>query len=492
MKLTPKTFEISSWIVAFSLSVGVLSVRAEEDFDFQPAKQWKAMTDAEFAAAMKGPEKAQRKIASSGKDLSDRSLSKELREFRDKKIFALKTPDQIDALITEVNANYASYPNDLKLVAAGIALLKPAKGILYRARPFVERTRALHSAVLSSLRQSISFYQTFFPTAQWGAVMTYLAEPTAENVSRFRSEVDIQRYLANEVYPQLTLLAERISALPADEPIPFDYKILYGNASYPSDLDRYRTFGLPEKYSTLAEIHQQTGAVSFLLAYRWTDFLRVNSAIGFLYGIDGFKNLVDGVQGAPARDRVAVIKSFKSFLTLRDGKKGPDAMADAFNHFKESVRYSSLLWTSVKDRAPDYQAFIDPGSLSFKTREIPLGIESRQRLVSGPTPVTSVITNEKIKIDVPKFFSDPPKDLKDFLATDFQAGSRELSMTVGGKTMKYRNYLEGSPSAWNLPLYRKYVIEGIATNADVPKATRILGQEWGTDGIAKIFLNAVL
>ncbi len=496
MKLTLKSLGISPTNVIFALACAAIAgpVQAEVDFIFPPA-HIASVKPAAMEVANTNDKSPQRQVASSGKDLNESSLSKELREFRDQKILKITSPDQIDALIAEVNAKYETYPDDLKLVATGISMLKPLKGILFRSRPFVEKTRTLHSAVLSAVRKNLTRFHTFFPGTQWDAVIAYIGKLPDSGAAQFMTEVDIQRYLASEVYPELMRAADRIESLSVREPIVFDNKILYGTASFQSDLDRYRTFSAPEKLAALAEIHEDMAKVSVLLAYRWNDFLKVHQSLGMLYGIDGFRGMFEGgVEGAPARDRVAKIKEYKDFLTLRDrgnpNGKGYAAMAEAFKQMNLSVQNSNRLWDAVKKLPADYQAFVDPGSLNFKTRQIPLGIDTRIKLMKGPTPIVSAITGEAITVDLKKFFTSPPDDLKDFLATGFQDGPRETSDLFAGKSVKLRNYFEGSPTAWNLPAYHKY-ISGVNSNADVPKSVRILGQAWGGDGMAAILTHFV-
>ena len=485
-------FVCFSPVLFLSLGVNATPIKTvQDDFDF-PAGIKRVSNLADHVTAAKNESEPGRKLASNSKDLNERSLSEEFKKFRDEKILKIKTPEQLDALIAEVDRDYDTYSEDKKIVAIGISALKPVRGFLYRARPFVEKTSALHSAVLSEVRKNFSLIHTLLPAPQWTALLIFAAEPSSPTVNRFQTEIDVQLYLAKEVYPALQTVSERLKKLSLAEPVAIDNQIFFGQGSFASDLDRYHSFSDAERCAILSQVHQTMASVSFLLAYHWTDLLNVYSSLSTLYGIDGFKGVfTHKVDGAPARERIAVINQYPNFLILRGNKHGEEAMKLSLYHLGESIFYANDVWTKLKGRAADYQSYLDPASMNDKVHQAPLIFASWNQILAGPATMTSQITNETVKMDLPLFFNSPPKDLKKFLPTGFVDLPKTYDKVVGGVKMTFRNYTEGSPAKWNLDTYRTYFPKGISTDTDVTKAARVLNQSWGGDLIGRYFQYVV-
>jgi hypothetical protein len=432
----------------------------------------------------KARERGSRSIAQA-RVVGESMMTAEFKKVRDR-LLQIKSADEIDPLIDELDKNYDSYPADLQFAAAQIIPFKTMKGIVWRVVPVIEKAdaKAVHSALLASVRGLAAGFRIYLPTDQWEAGFAYVTEPMTApkgtGPDRFTSAEELQQFFATQVYPAIFKASARIGKLSfADKPAVADAKILYGTASFQDDLDRFRIVGEPERHAALAALHSSLGSISGFLAVRVKGLFAASKDVGKLYGFDGFAGGVDGV---PASKRVATIKKHSELFTLNE--MGANWLRRNLKHLREAVRQGRIVWEEIKKRPADEFAALDSARILPFSREIELNMKNLEALVNGPTELRSLVTGETVKVDLPAFFEKLPEDykkakgrdldLKAFLATGFDKGAKEL--TKNG--VKYRNYFEGRPTAWDLSVY-KTVLPDVKTNADIEKAARILGQSWG-------------
>ncbi|MBI3557419.1 MAG: hypothetical protein HY074_14235 [Deltaproteobacteria bacterium] len=436
------------------------------------------MPDAAYEHAKElASERASRSISAT-LEVTDALLSPEFKSFR-KNFLEVKTAEQLDAVFAEIEKNYAAYPNDLKLLAAQLAPLKALRSIVYRCRPIVQQTRLTQNSLVTLVKQAAAVAHVYFPTETWAAGLSYVTEPFEARVGVFKTEVDVQAFFVNELYPQLTLEAKRIQELNFQSAVIWDNQVFYGTASFKDDLDRYRTVSEAERSALLSTLHGGLARLSVLMAYHWTDMMKVTQDFGFVFGFD-HNGL--GIEGASAQDRTEAIRKYREFLVLKTERDAGKAwMARAYRHLREAARYSVITFKEVDGKPASAWAAVDPATVAPWSRQGKLNAATLEEIVRGATVVRSVVSGETMTVDLPRFYQEPPRDLKAFLPIGFQTGPKELTKIVAGDKgevrLTYRNYQRGRAIAWDLDAYRKYYPD-VKTADDVPRAARVLAQSW--------------
>ena len=96
-------------------------------------------------------------------------------------------------------------------------------------------------------------------------------------------------------------------------------------------------------------------------------------------------------------------------------------------------------------------------------------------------------------MNLPEFYLNPPKDMKDLLPTAWNTDNKEIDsglkrpLKIIGKnkkiiSVKYRNYFWGNPTKWNGKGYKRY-FPSIKDDTDIPRHMRILRQSLGSSTV---------
>lgn len=429
----------------------------------------------------KAVDRAKRRIASN-QEITDDLMSKELKIFRERYL-AIKTPEELEKCLVEINANYESYPQDLKFITALLTPMHALRGFTYKMYPLVTKEKISHSIILSSVLNFASMMRINLPTEQWMAGFRYTSEPmTAEDdTNRFYTTEDFQSFIGKTMYPELQKAASRIKALNfADNRIVWDNKLFYGTASFQDGFKRYNTIGEAERIATLSSIHYALAGAARFQAYNVADFISFSKEIAGLYGYDSLFSEVDGVTAKKVHDVLAKSK-YKSLFTLR--ANGVENMHTAFKHLKEGSRLAVIAWQELKDRSSSEADLFNPNYFDGFMGRIDRGAENVEKMMAGKTLVRSDVTGEVVAVDFPSFYMNPPKDLKALGPVAFEGGEKHLMKTITGadgksKTVKYRNYFYGRSISWDLRAYSSIFPE-LKRGEDVSKAMRIINQSNG-------------
>lgn len=470
--------------IGFALAVGITSSFAGNDYNWMTSKE---LQKAKKMALKRG----KRKIASED-TITDDAMSEKFRNFRDKFLTIIKK-EEVEKFLHELDANYDSYPDDLKFVAAQIIPFLTIRSFAYKMYPLVSKVKVTHSAMLTRVQNFASFMRINLPTTQWEAGFRFASEPFTADEDRFEKTEELQAYVENTIYPAFMVAAKRINALDfSGTKIVWDHKLFYGTASFTDNFKRYRYIGEAERVATLASLHEGMSWMKRFAAYNVKGSMELAKDLGMLVGVDSFFSKVDGVT-AQKVTKVFNEDEHKHIYTLLEG--GKEKIQVAFSHLREAARLQIIAWNEVKDRpANELDAMnsiiLDP----FRDR-IDRGAETLEKMVAGPTVVRSDVTGELVKVDLPAFYANPPKDLKSLLPNEFRGGDkiikRELATKSGKKKkVKFRNYFYGSAVGWNLDSYKSLFPE-LKDGRDVAKAARILNQSAGTFPVA-MGINAAM
>ncbi len=484
----------AGWVVVLALAAGALVAppfanaalvqTAVKGFD-PTAVKYDWTTHEQFDALKKAAAERGKRAPASAAALGDDLMSPEMKAFRDK-FLAVKTAEQLDALMDQLDKGYDAAPADLKFVSTQLLPMRALRSIVWKMVPLVHKTRMAQSVLLTGVKQVASSMRVYLPTEQWEAGFAYVSEPFSGDDRQFGTENDLQVYLANVAYPELLKSSTRLAAL-QNLNITWDNKLLYGVASFQDSIDRYRQLGEAERYSALSSTQAGLAWIAMFCAYRVDGGLNVAQEVGTLYGVDGF-DLLRGVEGAPADRRVEILRKGKYQHFLELYPTGAQWTQLAFKHITESTYNASVAWAEVKDRPAAPTAAIDPSWINPASRQIGLSMPNIEAMLQGRTELRSAITGETATVDIPAFYSNPPKDLKAFLPTQFDQGEEYLHKNVptasgGTKSVKYRNYFRGRPTGWDVAAYQAYLPD-VKSSGDVIRASRVLSQSWGGAGPA--------
>ncbi len=443
-------------------------------------------TTLEASQKLKSQFEKSKRVPSSQLKADEGMMSAEFRATRDA-FLKLKTAEELEVFLIDLDKRFDSFKeNDQKFFAAQIIPLKELRGFLWKSQPVFSKTKITHSIVLTSVKSTVSAVQVYLPTEQWKAGLNYVSLPYARDQkvsTQFQDEADVVAFIAGPFRQSLLKCARRVQALDlSDKYIAWDNKLLYGKASFQDDIDRFRMVGEVERLSSLASIHATLSQIAYQRAYSAENSLNMYQDIGKLYGFDGFFSKVDG---APAAKRTAVMKkaAYQNYgVLVEDGSKW---MEQSFQHMRESVRLTSAVWNQIKrEDRPISEAFIFDSSFARPyERGGDLSMANLEAMVEGRAQIRSGITGEVVVVDLPAFFTNPPRDLKAFLPTEFENSNewKEIQLKDGtGKVHKLRarNYEVGRGVNWDSATYKQLFPE-LSSGKSVPESIRILSQSWG-------------
>jgi hypothetical protein len=411
----------------------------------------------------------------------------------------LSTADELAGFIDGLEKKYYMLPADAQYVAAPLIALKPYRGITVRLRPLfkdgpfangqLRGAPVTHAALVTAIRLAGAGVNVFTPTPQWKAGFAFFTEPYKGMKADVRTEGELKTFVRDEALAALRNFRKMVAAIksgPREKidsgseaawqvktPFYFDNKIMLSNANFVAEKDRFLLVGEAERRSLLSGIMLTQSALESVMGYSWSGLI---SSWDSLAGIYGFQQTFN-VSGATAADRKRVLQKFNGKLFyMNDEKTGKAWMSSALKNLKEGVHEARLSWLAVNeyDHSGSVNMFFDPRVFSPFGRMINTGFENMEAMITGSGVKSAVVSGQVVDVNLTKFFTEPPRNLLDFLPIGFEPGDAELFKD--GK--KYRNYIVGSPKKWKVDVYQKYC-PSVHTDEEVKGAARILSQAWG-------------
>ncbi len=481
---------VSSFI--FSVLVSSLAFSAAPKFKKVDYK-WMSASELKSNRKKANARSGERKLANT---ISEEMMSSEYRSFRDRYLKTVKDSQGYHKLLTDLEKDYDKHPADLKYIAARMKPIQSMRGVLYRLTKVMKREQVTHSYFLTVVRRLVGQMRLYFPYDHADATFEYFAKPylvDGKVVKEFKSIEEFQSYLAGPVYEMLAESARRISSMDfSKSKVIWDNQILNGSESFVDDVARYRILGEAERNASMFRLHRGMAFLTRFAAYNQEKILEYTKDMGKLYGVDGFLSEVDG---APSYKRVKVAnkKKYKKLFELHE--EGQDWMKQSFNHVKESVKYLRIIHDELKDRPSNSFQRINPIRVAAWEREINSGLDTLEAVVSGVTELRSPITGEVIKVNLPEFYNNPPKNLKNLLPINWDTENKDIetpwkrNVFRAGKKIKrsitYRNYYWGRATEWNAKGYKRY-FPSIKDNKDIPRHIRIFRQSMGASTVGNV------
>tara|TARA_R110002072_G_scaffold276051_1_gene437322 strand:+ start:50107 stop:51609 length:1503 start_codon:yes stop_codon:yes gene_type:complete len=434
-----------------------------------------------------------RSFASNNVDLSH--MSKEYKEMRDKVIGA-KSADELHQMILNVEKKMDAYPADAKFLASMLVTLKPFRGIVYRMIPLVEKPRITHSFLRNQVKTMASNMRVYLPTEHWEAGFAYITQPYSDNgevVKQFTHPklfskdktsgvIKFQEYVATDIYPAITDSAKIVEEIEFEKPIIWDNKIVFGPESFQDEIleNRYRYMQEGERRLALSSLHMGLHYITYFNSYNIEGSLKLSKDIGKLYGVDGFFGGANSREGAPSYKVSKQVNKYKDLYTIND--MGQTYMELSFKHLQEGVRQLRLAREELRNEAPNRLFVLNTGRLDpwdENFEKTMANIECAIEDVDGDSKVCSVrsaITGETVKVDLRKFYYNPPTDMKDLMPIAWDTEKTKIKNKKLG--VSYPNYFWGLPTKWNAKAYSNYFPEAGA-NSDMRKYVRVMRQSWG-------------
>jgi hypothetical protein len=161
-------------------------------------------------------------------------------------------------------------------------------------------------------------------------------------------------------------------------------------------------------------------------------------------------------------------------------------MHQSFLTLKASSLLARTAWELIKKDPENQENLLDPRVILPFNRMIGASLDNIDEVFAGKGARSTVVNGEVISYNIEAFFMNPPQRLADFYPQDFHQKHPTLEKSIGGETVKFRNYLDGSATRWNYAAYQPYfpditpVEKGSKYTADIPRVARILGQTWGS------------
>ncbi len=425
-----------------------------------------------------------RNISSRDNLLGEDQMSPELKSVRDN-IIGAKSADDIDNIIDKLESDYDSLPLDLRYFAAQFVSLKPFRGIVYRLTTLAKKEKITNSALIVAVQSIVERYTVHFTNAHSSAMLNYIIAPYTSKkgyvTSQFETASVFQNYLATEVYPSAAKSLARLQKLEiGKETVLWDNKVVYGTTSFVDGLNRYKILADVDRLATISSIHTGLASLSYACAYNLDGITSLIKDEGLLIGLDGFK--LGKVDGANDFERVKLLKSdnFSSLFTLRDN--GVAWTERALVHLRQGMNYIRIVWEETKNRPAHEYAMINSSKIIPWESNIEVNLTMAENLLREKTQIRSAITGETIIVDLPSFFTNPPKDLKSLLPTSFDLKNKMIDTKLKSKDtelnkISYRNYHYGQATDWNLISF-KTVFPELKSGKDVKVATRIFSEAW--------------
>jgi hypothetical protein len=456
---------------------------------------------------------------------SDDGLSPKFAAFR-ADYLKLTTGAEVDAWVKAAEARFApgaeASPPDLQLASALVAASAPFHALAYRlsADAFWGDFSMAHSGALTVVKNLASANRVAFgfndsDKAPEKAMFEYYTQPTAgmTQKNKFQSVAELQTFLCdkNQFFGQMETAGNRVFAvlkawgtstdetfqknnrwLVWDNRFASSNRVFSGQPGPLAGTPAYRLMyvGRAEVNALLAGMSAAMAELSEYCAYDMSDSLAVSRKLGLSLGMDGMAQAFKlkagfmGFGGAMEygltdRESIRVLKSFPRYLTLRD----PSRMQDAQRYWLASLEFSHAALATVMagDETNEHVVLRKSKIAPFQ----PDLERSRKLAVTLLTQDTVALAGaadyegqQPVKVSVKKVFTNPPRDLKEFLPDPTDDSAFDHSSYWYNQKLEAKNYAFDRVVKWNNEALAPYLPDAAGKTGPEPllSAVRALGQ----------------
>lgn len=454
-----------------------------------------------------------------------------------------ESPERLQEIINEYSSRYNSLSPEAKMVVLQLRGLVPYKSFFVRAKAYFGSGTAIRSAIVTMLRNSAVGLQVFFPTGQtnpvnhWNVVFRYMTEPMAGMGPPIKDDKDLQDFTFGVIKSNGPLLTEMEKLLVNNEQIWWDNKLYASFANFTNEKDRYTKLGKIEMSAILSGAYAAQSGLQFSAAYSFEGLAASIRTTSSFFGMEQFGNSInftpkskDDVHGLKSKERFQTLRHYPTLFVRRGdyakytySGNDKEKIVGAFQYLKSSVRYGRESWKALENMSPESRPnfLIDPGTVTPFNRFYSAGFQNLADLIegrevsNGKNNLSTVINGEVISMNLEKFYAEPPSSMSVFYPVAFDNGPEEFNNKPG--LPKYRNYLQGSPVAWDASAYKPYfseisevscppaqsqctrpgscpevtVVRVEKCTRDVSKYARILSQTLGVAGFGAVMAGMV-
>jgi hypothetical protein len=421
--------------------------------------------------------KDKRKLASSSTQFSESDLSEDFVKLRNQWL-AAKNAQDVHNLLEYSYKNYSKYSPDVRYFLAQMHNLRPLRGIIWKLRPMFETggrfsgNTATHVTAIQFVRQVSTGLKAGFPTEQTDAMIEFLTQPSDEmtEAEQFPSIGKFQNFLVQTYIPALNESLQKIKAVHDENPTvvyKWDNKMFYGTAAFKDGVKRVSGHGAAERHMAMGLTYEAIHDSMVFCAYNQDALLDVAAELGRKYGIDaGGFNFGSTPMGLTDRERIEVVRKYtdkKHFLEKRDykgTKYGSQLMTQAGVAKKAAIENFYQAYQVLQtNKAANPSMVLNPALYQEDIQNrLSDGVDNMRRLVNGPEVIRDPITGKEVKLDVMKFYSESPANLKILMPIGFEKGNLEQKIkNKFGAELHVRNYMVDRSIAWDNEAWSAYV-----------------------------------
>lgn len=428
---------------------------------------------------------------------SEENVSMQATEFI-KEIHSVMNVEQMDKFVTKHvailekarrNNTLGDLSNDYKIMAAYLYGVKDLRGVGYRLHGLAESDKNKHynKGIASDLMiiklQNIASHINLYYPAFGDVAFDWIALPTATQKKDFKFVSDIQDFMMSTIYADLQLTKQIFDSVEISitSPVTMDAILLTGSKNVMTPDKRYYNIYPHALEAMKSNIESQSHDLIIFSQYNRDDYFNYQyKQSSSMFNIVPAQYRV----GRPKSEVVSNLKKWNNLYTLREIGVNPPAgydtwMLRAWEHVKSHVDAESRVVELMKEvkevLSPEeaWQAIANPYIVSLYKKNPTNLMSKRSALVNKENVVLrSWVTGDVVSVNLPKFYTNPPEDLKAFLPTSFDTNAKKR-FKYNGKDLV--NYRYGMPNSWNVQEWSKY-FPSVKSNDDIRVLTGVLNR----------------
>lgn len=379
--------------------------------------------------------------------------------------------------------------DDYKIMAAYLYAVNSLRGVGYRIQGLSEAGKGKHynrgivsDMIIIKLQNLATHINTYYP-AFGDVVFDWISVPRANQTKDFRFISDIQDFVISDLYFDLQRTNEIINSVEVSfsKPITLDGSLFTGSKNVMTPDKRFFNLYPHAVEMIKSGLESESHDLIVFSQYNRDDFLnyQYKQAASLL----SLKSTLNR-EGRPKSEVTANIKKWSKLYTFREIKNPLPAGYDSWmlrawgharTHINQEANIVEMMKEAKENLSPEeaWQAIANPYLVNL-IRKNPAGIMNKRAAIINKENVVlrSWVTGDMISINLPKFYTNPPRDLKVFLPTSFDTNAKKFFKYNGKELVNYRY---GMPSEWNVQEWSKY-FPSVQNNDDIKRLTKVLSR----------------
>lgn len=415
-----------------------------------------------------------------------------------KEIHAVKSVEQMEKFIQHhlknleghrLNDSLDQLDNDYKIMTSHLYAVNSLRGVGYRIQGIAELDKSKHynrgivsDMIIIKLQNLATHINTYYP-AFGDVVFDWISIPRENQKKDFHFISDIQNFAMSDLYFDLQKTRQIIDSVEVSfaNPVTLDGVLLTGSKNIMTPDKRFFNVYPHALEAIKSSLESQSHDLIVFSQYNRDDYLNYQyKQSASLFSIKSALSR----NGRPKSEVTQNILKWDKLYTFRQinqpAPEGHDTwMLKAWDHAKAHIAKEALV-VELMNQAKEvlsseeaWQAIANPYLVSLY-RKNPAGLLSKRAAIVNKDKVVlrSWMTGDMISINLPKFYTQPPKDLKVFLPTQFDTNAKK-SFKYNGKDLV--NYRYGMPNQWNVAEWSKY-FPSVKNNSDIKTLTNVLNE----------------